>query len=247
MEDITVILNGFKRPEYLEEQVKSLLNQTIKPKEIWLWVNNDGAHTFPDKVDGVDVIVKSSRNFKYHARFSLGLLAKTNFVAFFDDDTIPGNKWFENCLTISKKYNNNCILGGVGIVFTNSDNYDNHVRYGWPTPSNEEVEVDFVGHAWFLNKQILTALWLEPPISLDNGEDMQLSYLAKKYAKTPTLCPPHPENDKSLWSSLKPWEYGANSKASSWGSVVPGHIFTAERNYIMKTCLNRGWKLLGSK
>jgi glycosyltransferase involved in cell wall biosynthesis len=244
MNDITVILNGFKRPEYLSEQVNSLLNQSVKPKEIWLWVNHDDNSTFPEKVSGIDVIVRSSKNFKYHARFCLGLLAKTNFVAFFDDDTIPGNRWFENCIKTSESHNHNCILGGVGVVFTNTDHYNNHIRFGWPEPSNEEKEVDFAGHAWFMNKQLLAALWLEPPISLENGEDMQLSFLAKKYFKTPTICPPHPENDKTFWSSLKPWEYGTGPKASSWGAVVPQNVFLGERTNILHKCISNGWKLI---
>lgn len=246
MKDITVILNGFKRPEYLREQVDAIRNQSVKPKEIWLWVNKDSTTNFPDEFEGIDLIVKSSRNLKYHARFCLGLLAKTEYVAFFDDDTIPGENWFKNCISTAEQYNNNCILCGVGIVFNGLGDYNNHVRFGWPTPKDTPVEVDFGGHAWFLHRQILSTLWVEPPISLDNGEDMQLSFLAKKYFGTKTICPPHPENDKSLWSSLKAWEYGANKKASSWGSVVPVGTFMAERTNILMRCVANGWKLLNT-
>ena len=34
MDEITVILNGFKRPQFLSEQIDAVNNQTIKPKEI---------------------------------------------------------------------------------------------------------------------------------------------------------------------------------------------------------------------
>lgn len=243
--DITVILNGYKRPEYLEEQVNSILNQTVKPKEIWLWVNHCDNVNFDNYLSNIDVVVKSSRNFKYHGRFSLGLLARTKYVALFDDDTIPGKKWFENCITTSKKYEDNCILGGAGVIL-DSKNYVYHTREGWPNPKEDDVAVDLVGHAWFLNKFLLTSLWLEPSISLDNGEDIQLSYLASKYFNTKTICPRHPLNDKDYWSSLKPWEYGNDSKASSNGSLMPVSEFFIQRNQIILECLSRGWKTINN-
>jgi hypothetical protein len=39
---ITVILNGYKRPENLNEQLEALKNQTVKPDEILFWYNNPG-------------------------------------------------------------------------------------------------------------------------------------------------------------------------------------------------------------
>ena len=36
---ITVVLNCYKRPEYLKEQIQAVRNQTVKPDAIWLWVN----------------------------------------------------------------------------------------------------------------------------------------------------------------------------------------------------------------
>ena len=39
MESITTILNGYRRPNNLPLQIKSLRNQTCPPDEIWLWIN----------------------------------------------------------------------------------------------------------------------------------------------------------------------------------------------------------------
>ena len=39
---ITVILNGYKRGDNLNEQLEALKNQTVKPDEILLWYNNPG-------------------------------------------------------------------------------------------------------------------------------------------------------------------------------------------------------------
>ncbi len=39
---ITVILNGYKRAENLNEQLEALKNQTLPPDEILFWYNNPG-------------------------------------------------------------------------------------------------------------------------------------------------------------------------------------------------------------
>ena len=38
--DITVILNGYKRPQRLKEQLDALSSQTIQPKNILYWQNS---------------------------------------------------------------------------------------------------------------------------------------------------------------------------------------------------------------
>ena len=37
--DITVILNGYRRPDYLKEQYESVANQTVQPKNIFFFNN----------------------------------------------------------------------------------------------------------------------------------------------------------------------------------------------------------------
>ena len=39
-QDITVILNSYRRPYNLNMQIKAIQNQTVLPKETWLWVND---------------------------------------------------------------------------------------------------------------------------------------------------------------------------------------------------------------
>jgi hypothetical protein len=236
MEEITVILNGYKRPEYLEEQVKAIRSQTVTPKEIWLWRNDCN---WPVETS-VDVVVDSSRNFKYHGRFALGLLAQTKYVAFFDDDTIPGKNWFKNCLSVMQE-KGECILGGAGCILQ-SPMYVQHIRAGWPQPIKETVEVDLVGHAWFMERKTLNNLWIEVPPTHENGEDMQLSFQANISNGIKTFCPPHDPEDQSMWSSLKAWEYGNDSKASSNGSLKAIPQFYKERDDIISYYMQQGYK-----
>ena len=73
-------------------------------------------------------------------------------------------------------------------------------KVGWDFPNPEVKEVDLVGHAWFMNKDYLRYLWYEEPLSWENGEDMQLSYLAQKHGGIKTYVPPHTD-DTEWWSN----------------------------------------------
>ena len=87
---ITAILTGYNRPKNIPLQVKALKGQTVPPKEIMLWYNKGEVPPF--QVDDSIKAVYSNSNFKFHGRFAFALLAKTKYVAIFDDDTIPGKK-----------------------------------------------------------------------------------------------------------------------------------------------------------
>lgn len=237
---ITVILNCYKRPEYLEEQIAAIKKQTVPPDNIWIWVNSTKENRkTPFHSLGVDKIIKSDTNFKYHARFALGLLAQTEYVAYFDDDTIPGNKWFENCMNTMEETPG--ILGGAGVVLKSRAYYD-HFRMGWPTQNEKTAPVDLVGHAWFLKREYLNYMWMETPYTLDNGEDIQLGYLAKKYGGIQCYCPPHPADQPELHSSLKPVEYGNDKKASSNGSLMSIPEFYKQRDQCVSHAIDNGWK-----
>lgn len=240
--DITVILNCYKRIEYLDEQINAIENQSIPPKEIWIWQNSPEDMEKPnlEKYSSKCKIVSSNFNFKFHGRFSLGLLARTKYICFFDDDAIPGKKWFENCLnTIDNGYDG--ILGCAGVILEEKN-------YLYPTlvgsngiKSDSPIEVDLVGHSWFLNKKYLRYMWLENPVSWENGEDMQLSYLSQKYGKIKTYVPPHPEDNKELWGSIK-GKYSDDDNAS-YKTKTDFHF---QRSLIIQNYVKNGWKTINS-
>lgn len=236
---ITVVLNCYKRPEYLKEQIDAIRKQTKAPVQVWLWVNacKENKKFNPYNL-GLDKVFKSDTNCKYHGRFALALLARTEYVAFFDDDTIPGDMWFENCLNTMKETPG--ILGGAGCIL-HSRYYVQHQRMGWPVKNPITMQVDLVGHAWFMKREHLNYMWCETPFTLENGEDIQLSYLAKKYGDVNTYCPPHPEEQPRLHSSLKPEEYGNDTKASSNGSLMPIPEFYAQRDACISHGIDNGW------
>jgi GT2 family glycosyltransferase len=110
MNDITVILNGYKRPQFLQEQINAIQNQTVKPREIMLWQNN--TEGFDQNITNSITTAASNKNLGVWARFAYALNAKTEYICIFDDDTIPGSKWFENCLETMKTHEG--LLGTIG-------------------------------------------------------------------------------------------------------------------------------------
>jgi len=45
-EDISIVLNCFKRPHSLEAQYNALASQTLKPKNIFIWQNKGDFDNF---------------------------------------------------------------------------------------------------------------------------------------------------------------------------------------------------------
>ena len=111
---ITVILNGYKRGENLNEQIEALKNQTLPPDEILVWYNNPGDNDLINYDIGTEVpVAYCNYNFGVWARFYFAMNARNPYVCVFDDDTIPGKKWLENCMnTMNEKEG---LLGTVGL------------------------------------------------------------------------------------------------------------------------------------
>ena len=237
--DITVILNCYRRPYNLKMQVDAIRAQTVKPAQIWLWINyhEDNKDFDPDTL-GVDRVFSNDYNWKFYGRFAAGLLADTEYVAIYDDDTIPGNRWHENCLNSMKE--NEGIMGGAGYIQT-GPRASEYYRHGWPSKNYKTERVDYVGHAWFFKTKWLSHLWREKPPTWDNGEDMHFSYTSQKFGNIQTYCPPHPEDDLSLHSSLMGYELGVDSKATSNNHAVSHKQFFSERDMCVRTAIDGGW------
>lgn len=238
--DITVILNCYRRPYNLQMQIEAIKSQSIKPKQIWIWVNDhEDNRNFDFSSIKVDRIFKNDYNWKFYGRFAAALLADTEYISVYDDDTIPGSKWHENCTATMNKTEG--ILGSAGIIL-NGSRYVEHNRCGWPTQNEEITEVDLVGHAWFFKREWLQYLWKEKPFTWNNGEDIQFSYMAKVHGNVKTFCPPHPKNDIQMHGSILGNELGIDSKATSNNNSVSHQQFFTERDLCVQNAIRNGWK-----
>jgi hypothetical protein len=137
----------------------------------------------------------------------------------FDDDTIPGNRWFENCINTMNSVGTG-VLGTCGMIFKPGDVYDHIKRVGWVDPNSETVEVDAVCHSWFFKRDTFVTYINDLPNTEQFkifGEDMHLSHTHQKMKKIKTYVPPHPKDKKELWGSDydKGWAYGTESCAIS--------------------------------
>lgn len=241
---ITAILNVYRRPELLAKQVSRLQAQTYPPEHIWIWQNQA-----PEKVEvripkGC-VHVQSSHNFLYHGRFALALLAQpqSEYIAVFDDDIMPGSRWLENCLTSMMEKPGLYVATGNRLL---PSEYEGQKRpwFGWRGLSERIEEVDYGGHCWFMKSDWLRYFWAEPPVSLENAEDIQLSFALQKHAGIHTYTPPHPEGYPDLWSNTTGWTYGKTKVASHKNppTGITKRDWFRQRRQIEQECIKRGWK-----
>jgi hypothetical protein len=222
MEITTVILNGYRRPDYLKEQVEAIRNQSV-PTEILYWHNTSDVPYDKEVVSGLNHAI-SSTNWGVWARFAYALNARTTYTCIFDDDTIPGKHWLRNCIETHKTHEG--LLGTIGVLF--EPDYQCGRRVGWDEMNNNTTveQVDIVGHSWFFARDLISVFWRELPDMHWNsrvGEDMHFSYMLQKYTKYKTWVPPHPADNKDIWGSTKGWIYGADRRSTAgqeFGSMM---------------------------
>lgn len=242
--DVSVVLNLYKRPEALALQLEKVQNQTLKPKEILLFQDRtDGNYEieisteFKEKFDVVNI---SKKNCGVWERFKFAQKAKSKYVCVFDDDTIPGNRWLENCH--KNMLENEGLYGAIGIVFEDPTLYpkSGFFRVGWDGEIDRITQVDFVGHSWFFKKDWIEYLF-EDTEDFQKfktaAEDMCFSSQLKKYG-IKTFVPPHPLTNKALFGSLP--EYASKFGSSSVALWLTSSNFS-KMNIALKQLLSTGW------
>ncbi len=234
MSDITVILTAYRRPHTLRPQVEAVRGQTVPAREVWVWANDPGPEMLAALRDArPDRVVTCSANAYFHARFALALTAPTEYVALFDDDAVPGPGWFAGCLETMARTPG--ILGAAGVRLL-GPGYGGRSLHGWHAPSDRAVEVDLVGHAWFLRAGWVRHLFAAPPVVGTNGEDIELAARAWRLGGVRCYCPPHPQGDRAAWGSARGDELGGDEAAAS---RRPGHL--DERDRVVRAEVAAGW------
>jgi hypothetical protein len=229
--DISAVCTLFKKPESLMQQIKAINNQTINPREILLFQDNIPENykielKSPLK-DFFDEIMISKKNVGVWGRFNYARSAKGKYICLFDDDTIPGSRWLENCYMNMCKHEG--VYGTIGIVMTEKGRYpfDGHYRVGWGNPYSKKAEVDFAGHSWFFKREWLNYMF-DGTEEFQNfkyvAEDMCLSVQCAKH-NIKTFVPPHPYRNLDFW--------GSNPELADRFGKAEGSISLNINNYVL--------------
>lgn len=230
------------RPQYLEEQVERILNQSIEPFDIILWYNSppkkmgffERKQLISFKNDRYVKKIICDHNFGIIPRFTIASCMEGEYVCIFDDDTFPGEKWFENCLNYvdSEKV----ICGTIGLRYLSKTELKTEKpRMGWEAMNEDLQFVDLVGHSWFFRREWARFFWDEEPSSRHFGEDVHFCAMLQRHGIR-AACPPHPAGNRSLWGSLKP-ELGIDKVAISCSSDKSAEFWKVVRYEI-----ERGYK-----
>jgi len=220
---VSVILTCWQRPQLLEEQVERILAQSVKPHEIILWYNAPpkkfGLLERKQLVDfknckHIKKII-CDHNFGIIPRFTLASCLEGEYVCIFDDDTMPGNLWFENCLAYVDAQQVLC--GTIGLRYlSTSELKTEKPKMGWEG-MNENLElVDLAGHSWFFRREWARYFWDQEPPSRTFGEDIHFCAMLQHH-NIRVACPPHPKAQSDLWGSTKP-QLGVDKVAISCSS-----------------------------
>ena len=236
---ITVVLNSYKRQDYLRRQIEAVLFQTVTVDRVLVWNNGEELNLrgYDDKV----MVANNSHNLGVWSRFAYALNAETEYVCILDDDTFPAPRFFESCL--QQMECEPALLGARGLRFLTAARYHPFVSFGWDAPNENAEVVDIVGHAWFFKREWLGAFWCEPPqlgTSRLVGEDMHFSFMLQKHLGIRTMVPPHPESDLTIWGSdpQLAMKLGTSKEAVSQGDEALRKFDKALRH-----CISNGFRL----
>lgn len=245
--DVDVVLTCYKRPQILRQQLDAVKNQTLAPRRIFLYQ------------DGIDGYFKVELNDKILADFDACKISATNggvwkrfefaeeickspYVCLFDDDTIPGARWFENCHVNMMQQRGVFVTNGIFLGDAKSYPTGNSFDVGWHFPNKKTCAVDFGGHSWFFERQCLAPMLAKPWRKKYKlvGEDMTLSMAAQELG-IGTYVPQHPTQILSLWGSHRElgWTYGLDAAAVHKN---PANI-NLMRQALVEIYAN-GWRLL---
>ena len=243
-----VVIGVYSGVRNIPKMISAIVSQqTIKPKEVIIWFNKNprfivDTEALEKKYPDIQIL-KANQNYGVYARFTACNLLNTEYAMVFDDDTVPGKLWAENCHLTFNKVGTDAILGANGIRIKNN-NYFEQTRHGNDNDTKEITEVDLVGHSWVFKRELVKYLFDEIPQNKMNGEDIHFSASAQIHEGVKTYVPAQPNSIIDLHGSVTP-ELGKEPGRLSTGAPEMGNVVNHfnVRNQVVHHWLNEGWKL----
>lgn len=235
---LSVILNQWRRP-YLEMQLQHIYAQTTFGREfdehnVYVYQNESHVDIEPLRARyKFQHVHCKDNNFKYFGRFTLPLILDTEYVTVIDDDTMPGPRWFQNCL--EHMVGENCVLIPEGRIITKLQPFED-IGVMCQDARAEKQRVDFGMKGWFFRRDLIKTFWQYTPHMLDTGEDIHLCAVARLYAGLKTYIPKCPTIDDcgDLYYQL-----GTDDMASY--KIYASH--DSNRSKIVAHWLKGGWDM----
>ena len=227
---VTTILTVTNRLEYLESQLESINNQTIKADIIIHW-NSDSEYNL--KYPSI-IYRNQHKSVPLYNRFISSLNITTPYIFICDDDILPGKKYLEKCLEFSKD-KNMCIVS-CGMDFNEGETKYNIIRrIGQNTFLNSPTQVNMGGQGYFFPTSLLIKYCENKIHDTLSGEDIHLGYICW-LNNIPIYVLDKNKNDKDTWQDLTLGSRGDDDKAQ-WKYVA--HKPT--RNKLIKIYTDLGW------
>ena len=227
---VTTILTVTDRLEYLDTQLESINNQTIKSDIIVHW-NNDSEYN----LEYPSLIYRNQHKSKpLYNRFISSLNISTPYIFICDDDILPGKKYIERCLDFSKD-KDVCIVS-CGMNFKEGETqYNVNKRIGQNTFLNSPTQVNMGGQGYFFPTSLLIKYCENKIHDTLSGEDIHLGYICW-LNNIPIYVLDKDKNDKDTWQDLTLGSRGDDDKAQ-WKYSTHKPI----RNKLMKIYTDLGW------
>jgi len=233
---IGIVLTVHKRPHLLKDQIEAIRHQTVPATRVVIWDNASGFDYRTLELDENESLVYATANWGVWTRFLLAACMNVDYVAVFDDDTMPGHEWFRNCVNTIAKLPPFSLVGGVGVLFPDGSR-ENRDYVGWKNPMDATVHADIVGHCWFCERRLLDWFVVDHEAGPICGEDYHLSARAREKGGY-VVCPPHPKDRLEMWSSLRGMELGSDDVAL-WRT--PGE--EEKKSEVHRRLRSKGWKV----
>lgn len=238
----------FKRGINFPAQMEAVLSQSLQVNKILVLENGENEVSIEE--NHLVTKIRSDENLGVWARFSLALMAETEYIWILDDDFLPGSKWLENVMQ-TELQTGDALFGSRGLLFKSKHNYLEYQEVGTHNPNKNATEVDIVGHNWFFKRRFLADFWgryYEAFPSRLAGEDIHISYSLQRDKSIKTIVPPHPLDDIEMWGEkpTKAVADGTGSEAISQNSAGLQRFEKALKHYRklgFETVLERGTEM----
>jgi hypothetical protein len=253
MEDykVTTILNVYKRPIYLKDQMECLRNQTVKT-DIWIDYTvpeGETKYNLAAIAPEAKISMRTNQNLYHLGRFYYALNAQTEYVFVIDDDIMPGKEYIQHCIETIESLGESWITG-YGVTLDRKDyRYNPTNRFGWhgiPKGGNmQPIEVDMAGHSHFFKRKTLNCISREMPVQGGrNGDDLHVSAMCNKYGKVPIIVPVHDISKPERHScDYKKGMDRGNDMSASWRNQHHNPL----RDEMVQHHLDTGWSLVNER